>query len=484
MGQDPATLDDLLAHGEWMRGLARRLLGDRDEADDVVQETWLSALRVPPTRDRTLRPWIATVMLNLVRSRARRQARTRAREALVGSADPAPAAEELLARRQSERLLAQLVLELDEPYRATILRRFHDGQSSAEIARAEGIPEGTVRWRLKYGLDQLRRRFGEDDRGARALGALVPFAGPPAAPAASWLGATLQGKAILMAVGAVATVAVVAAGVRQPARPVGSAAVASRKVAKAPAGKAPTWSALPPAPAAPVDGSGLFQPDPAAAPAPGVPPSLTLTAITGVVRNSRGDTAARVPVTLKAVAGSGVADRTTTTDDSGRFSYHLKSHGNFMLTAELQGEPAARLEIAVPRKRAPGGEAGTVLTSQAPSSASIDVAMESPPRRRATPNPPPRAAPGGLPSRWCCREAYEVGKVVYGRACLKFDDGHRTQQSGCDLYRLETQVFCRKRIHGGLSTGDLSRTDRLDCDGDVLRADGHQEYPTLSVGMK
>jgi hypothetical protein len=231
-------------------------------------------------------------------------------------------------------------------------------------------------------------------------------------------------------------------------------------------GRAPTWSALPSDPQP--GGSAVPPPDPAAAGIPGAPPSATLTAITGVVRNSRGDTAPRVPVTLRTLAGSGIPDRTTTTDESGRFSYHLKSHGSFMLTAELQGEPAARLEIAVPRRRAPGGDAGTVLTSQAPSSASIDVAMESPPRRRATPTTQTRPAPGGLPSRWCCREAFEVGQVVYGRACLKFDDGHRTEQSGCDLYRLETQVFCRKRIHGGLSTGDLSRTDRLDCDGNVL----------------
>src|SRR3954462_15817622 len=101
MERDQATLDDLLAHATWMQGLARRLLGDRDAADDVVQEAWLQALRVPPVRGRTLRPWIATVMLNLVRSRARRDSRTRKREQFFGSPDPAPVAEELLAQRQT-----------------------------------------------------------------------------------------------------------------------------------------------------------------------------------------------------------------------------------------------------------------------------------------------------------------------------------------------------------------------------------------------
>jgi RNA polymerase sigma-70 factor (ECF subfamily) len=466
MRHDPATLDDLLAHAEWMRGLARRLLGDRDEADDVVQETWLSALRLPPTRDRTLRPWIATVMRNLVRTRARGKARSRTREERWGAPEAAPAADELLAQHETERRLAQLVLALDEPYRRTILQRFHDGQSSVEIAREEGIPEGTVRWRLKHGLDELRRRLAEgDERGERALGALIPMAGPPVVPvpppaAAPWLGsALLQAKAVAIAVGAAAALAIVAAGVR-PHHPVAATAAGSRVASPARKPNPATWSALPSGPAAPVEGLDVPQPQPPPGPAA---PSMTLTNITGIVRDSRGDTAARVPVTLRSLAGSGVADRITATDENGRFSYQVRTRGSFMLTAELQGEPAARVQIAVPVKTATTLDA---IDRSRMACATMDVALDSSPRPGSAPVKAPDAH--AAQSRWCCRQAFAVGEVVYGRACLRFEDSRRSDQSGCELYNLKTQVSCHHRVHGGLSTGDLSRTDRLDCDGRVL----------------
>jgi hypothetical protein len=202
---------------------------------------------------------------------------------------------------------------------------------------------------------------------------------------------------------------------------------------------------------------------PAASPTP--PPPDPLTAITGIVRDSRGDAAARVPVTLRALSGSGVADRTTITDDAGRFSYRVPSRGSFMLTAELHGEPAARLEIPAPMKLGTRLADAPSLTAVA-TSATIDVALDPRPHRVSARTPRPhRAPPGQVPSTWCCRQAGSASGVVYGRACLRFDDGHRAEQSGCELFGLKTQVVCQRRIHGGLSTGDLSRTDRLDCDG-------------------
>ena len=492
MANDLAALDDLLADADWMRGLARRLLGDRDEADDVVQEAWLNALRVPPTgaaRGRTLRPWMATVILNLVRSRVRRGARTRARDQLYGQPDPAPAAEELLAQRQTERRLAQLVLTLEEPYRRTILLRFHDGQSSAAIARAEGIPEGTVRWRLKYGLDQLRRRFGKNDDGATtALGALLPIAGlptggPPVVPAVApiapvstaspWLGqaaALVQGKAVLTAAGAVAAVALVTAGVRQLPPRANSPGLAPRTATTALAMTAPARPTVPTGPAVPaalLDAPSPAPSDSPSAAAPVAPASATLTAITGIVRDSRGEAAARVPVTLRTSSGSGAADRITTTDAAGRFSYQIQPQRSFVLTAELQGEPAARVEIEAPAKMALSLDAAAALTSVA-SFATIDVALDPSPRRSVARPAKPRPALGAPLSRWCCRNAFLEGDLVYGRACLRFDDSSNSQQSGCELYGLKAQVSCHHYTQGGVSTGDLSRTDRLACDGRLL----------------
>src|SRR5262245_58257829 len=49
--------EDLLADAAWMRRLARALLGDPHDADDIVQDTWLAALRHPPEGGRAVRPW-------------------------------------------------------------------------------------------------------------------------------------------------------------------------------------------------------------------------------------------------------------------------------------------------------------------------------------------------------------------------------------------------------------------------------------------
>jgi hypothetical protein len=50
----------------------------------------------------------------------------------------------------------ELVIELDEPYRSTVIARFVEGRTSASIAKSLGIPDGTVRKRLHEALSRLR----------------------------------------------------------------------------------------------------------------------------------------------------------------------------------------------------------------------------------------------------------------------------------------------------------------------------------------
>ena len=52
--------------------------------------------------------------------------------------------------------LASALVAHDEPFRDVVIRRYLDGQSAAEIARALQVPAGTVRWRLKTALERLR----------------------------------------------------------------------------------------------------------------------------------------------------------------------------------------------------------------------------------------------------------------------------------------------------------------------------------------
>jgi DNA-directed RNA polymerase specialized sigma24 family protein len=131
-----ARIETLLAHRAWLRTLAARLVGP-GLADDLVPETWLAALRRPPDPARAARPWLATVARRLARRLSRSHG---TRQAGVEPPDPAPPTDELLARVELETDLAREVARLSEPFRRTVLLRYHAGLSAAEIARREGVP--------------------------------------------------------------------------------------------------------------------------------------------------------------------------------------------------------------------------------------------------------------------------------------------------------------------------------------------------------
>jgi RNA polymerase sigma factor (sigma-70 family) len=197
-------VEELLAEAAWLRELAVRLAGDADAADDLVQETWMAAMRGAPERRESARPWLATVLRNAWRMRARSEGRRSAREqaaAVLGDEVPTP--ETLLERAEAQRMLADLVLRLDDPYRTTVLLHFGEGLSLADIARAQGIPASTVRWRLKTALDQLRDRL-DATTGGRRHWALAFMAVPK--------GALVAHKSTKIAAAVVALVLMLAAG--------------------------------------------------------------------------------------------------------------------------------------------------------------------------------------------------------------------------------------------------------------------------------
>src|SRR5688572_14341405 len=69
--------ETLRQHGGFVRAVARRLVLDDSRADDVSQQTWLAALEHPPSRERGIRAWFATVARNFS-FRSHREDRRRA----------------------------------------------------------------------------------------------------------------------------------------------------------------------------------------------------------------------------------------------------------------------------------------------------------------------------------------------------------------------------------------------------------------------
>jgi RNA polymerase sigma-70 factor (ECF subfamily) len=178
-----ADMEALLAQAGWLRRFARALLGNAVDAEDLAQDTLVAAWRQPSRGGG--RAWLSTVARNLAvdrfRGDSRRQRREEAAHTLHDSRVATP--EDLIGDAQIHREVAEAVASLVEPFRQTLVMRFYQGLSSAEIARELREPEGTVRWRVKEGLDRVRheldRRHGNDR--AAWVAALAPLLSKPQA---------------------------------------------------------------------------------------------------------------------------------------------------------------------------------------------------------------------------------------------------------------------------------------------------------------
>lgn len=155
----PASMEELLEHEGWVQGLARSLVHDPAAAEDLVQETWLAALRRPPMNDRPLRPWLGRVVRNFASERRRRDARRVLVDGEIERVDGAPAGEAASEAGEVRAQVVEALMELREPYRTTVMLRYYGGLEPQDIALRQSIPAATVRTRLRRGLMALRQRL-------------------------------------------------------------------------------------------------------------------------------------------------------------------------------------------------------------------------------------------------------------------------------------------------------------------------------------
>ncbi len=215
MNQDlPWLEEELTAHSQWVRRLARSLVHDETAAEDLVQDTWVAALSRPPADRRALRGWLGRVVRTLAWKRQRRVSTV----PIAGDEGEVPEGapeSELVERLELHHLLAEELRAIREPLRTTLLQRYFEGLSAAQIAERTGVPAPTVRWRLQQGLAELRARLdarfgGERETWMSALAFAFPSKGTVLAGSGVAIGeGVLMSMLVKISLGVAALVAAV-----------------------------------------------------------------------------------------------------------------------------------------------------------------------------------------------------------------------------------------------------------------------------------
>jgi len=174
MPGDPRTGEALVRtlydeHGRYLVAYAARLTGDRQLAEDIVQETLLRAWRHADRltdQQGSVRGWLLTVARNIATDKAR------ARKARPPEVGETPEIHDVRADRDhaedvtNSLVVAEALRTLSPEHRAALIETYYQGRTMTEAARVLGVPPGTVKSRVHYALQQLRVTMAPRPEGA------------------------------------------------------------------------------------------------------------------------------------------------------------------------------------------------------------------------------------------------------------------------------------------------------------------------------
>ncbi len=148
-------------YGRLAYGLALRILNDRQAAEDVVQDAFVGVWRNAGSFDRSrgsLRNWLLSVVHHRAIDRLRGTAKTRQELQLetVGRTADVPDPWEAVALDLERKQILEAFQQLPEAQRLTLELAYFRGYTHAEIARHLNLPLGTVKGRLRMGLEKMR----------------------------------------------------------------------------------------------------------------------------------------------------------------------------------------------------------------------------------------------------------------------------------------------------------------------------------------
>ena len=169
-GDDRAFRVLVERYSSTVAGVAIRMLGPGDEADDVGQETFIRFHRALGEfrGDSALATYLTRIAMNLSLNALKRRRRDRQRhtrlepaafERLPGGDDPSLGVE----RSDTAARLEAALATLNPDQRAVVVLRLREGRPTREVAEVLGVPQGTVMSRLKRGLAKLREELESDE---------------------------------------------------------------------------------------------------------------------------------------------------------------------------------------------------------------------------------------------------------------------------------------------------------------------------------
>jgi RNA polymerase sigma-70 factor (ECF subfamily) len=140
---------------------AVRMLGDRDDADDALQQTFLRAYRSLgkyQERDR-FSAWLYRILVNQCRSAASRRSQrervfVREEVALLNAADRHQG-----STGEDEELMRRILAELDPLLREAFVLKYVEDLSYEEMSAATGVGVSALKMRAKRACDRLRARW-------------------------------------------------------------------------------------------------------------------------------------------------------------------------------------------------------------------------------------------------------------------------------------------------------------------------------------
>ena len=143
--------------------LALSIVGDQAEANEIMQETFISALRSLPSyqEKQSLKAWLYTIALNHSRNHLRkRKLLERLRMTLTAifqvDAQKQVSPEETVIQSEKEAQIWRSLNQLDERHRIVVVLRYFHELSVAEISEILSVNEGTIHSRLHSAREKLR----------------------------------------------------------------------------------------------------------------------------------------------------------------------------------------------------------------------------------------------------------------------------------------------------------------------------------------